>query len=197
MNICVFCSSSNAVEKSYFNEATRLGERLSSGGHHLVYGGSNVGLMHEIALTVKKAGSKVTGVIPVRIHDKGLGAEIADELIITKDMSERKQTMADRSDAFIALPGGFGTLEEILEVITLKQLQYHNKPIVFINTNGFYDKLVGFFEVLYESYFAKPDYRDYYYMAADAEDALSYIENYTAPDFKDKWYWVGSEEFKK
>jgi cytokinin riboside 5'-monophosphate phosphoribohydrolase len=197
MNICVFCSSSNAVDTAFFKQARQLGEIIGAKGHKLVFGGSNVGLMHELASAVKDAGGKVLGVIPERIKDKGLASEISDELIVSTDMSERKKIMADRSDAFIALPGGFGTLEEILEVITLKQLQYHNKPVVFINTNGFYDKLMEFFEVFYKNYFAKPDYREYYKLADSVQEAVSYLQEYKAPDFKDKWYWVGSEEFRK
>jgi uncharacterized protein (TIGR00730 family) len=103
--------------------------------------------------------------------------------------------MASLSDAFIAMPGGFGTLEEILEIITLKQLQVHSKAVVFLNTNGFYDKLMEFFEVFYQNYFAKTDYRNYYYLAKTPHEAIAYIESYQAPDFRDKWYWVGKEEF--
>ena len=195
MDICVFCSSSNALDPVYFSEAKALGQLMSQHRHDLVYGGSNVGLMNELANTIRSHGGKVTGVIPELIRDKGLAHSTLHELIVTPDMAERKKTMANLADAFIAMPGGFGTLEEILEVITLKQLQVHNKPIVFLNTNSFYDKLMQFFEVFYQNYFAKDDYRDYYFLASTPLHALSYIENYEAPDFKDKWYWVGKDEF--
>ena len=195
MNVCVFCSSSDALDPGFFQSAKALGQLMAEKKHDLVYGGSNVGLMNELANTLRDANRSVTGVIPELIRDKGLAHTTLDKLIVTPDMSERKKTMAQLADAFIALPGGFGTLEEILEVITLKQLQVHNKPIVFLNTYDFYDKLIDFFEVFYKNYFAKEDYREYYYLAATPEEAIHYIENYTAPDFKDKWYWVGKEEF--
>jgi hypothetical protein len=195
MNICVFCSSSDALDQGYFQEAKTLGNLMAQHKHNLVYGGSNVGLMNELANTIREQGGKVTGVIPELIRDKGLAHINIDDLIVTHDMAERKKTMASLSDAFIAMPGGFGTLEEILEIVTLKQLQVHNKPVVFLNTNGFYDKLMEFFEHFYLNYFAKTEYREYYHLAATPDEAISYIENYQPPDFKDKWYWVGKEEF--
>jgi cytokinin riboside 5'-monophosphate phosphoribohydrolase len=197
MNICVFCSSSNAVEQVYFEQAALLGRELAMQGHHLVYGGSNVGLMRELARSVKQYGGKVTGIIPERIHEKGLACELADEIIITRDMSERKQKMAGMADAFVALPGGFGTLEEILEMITLKQLQYHNKPIVFVNSNGFYNHLFQLFEQFYREFFAKNDYRTYYHVVESSGEVLPYVLDYTAPDFRDKWYWVDAKDFGK
>ncbi|MEA3444796.1 MAG: TIGR00730 family Rossman fold protein [Bacteroidota bacterium] len=197
MNICVFCSSSDALDLKYFETARELGNLMVQNQHDLIYGGSNVGLMNELANAIKSRGRKVTGVIPRLIHDKGLAHNNIDNLIVTPDMADRKKKMAQLSDAFIAMPGGFGTLEEILEIITLKQLQVHSKPVVFLNTNGFYNKLMEFFELFYQNYFAKTDYREYYFMANTPEEAIEYIENYNAPDFKDKWYWVGSEEFRK
>jgi uncharacterized protein (TIGR00730 family) len=197
MNICVFCSSSNAIDRSYFREAVDLGKDMALHGHHLVYGGSNVGLMREIAQSVRQHGGRVTGIIPERIFEKGLGCELADELIITPSMSVRKQKMAELADAFVALPGGFGTLEEILEVITLKQLQFHNKPVVFVNTGGFYNALFQLFEQFYAGYFAKKEYQAYYYVAGSAEEVIPYLTEYQAPDFKDKWYWVNARDFGK
>ncbi len=146
MNICVFCSSSNALDTFYFEEAYELGKRIAENGHRLVYGGANVGLMHHVADTVLKFKGTALGIIPQKIFDRNLGANYIDELVITNTMDERKAIMRDRSDAFIALPGGFGTLEEILEVLTLKQLDYHRKPIVFVNTHGFYNDLFAQFE---------------------------------------------------
>ena len=197
MNICVFCSSSNALDSKFFKEAIDLGTLLSEHKHNLVYGGANVGLMNEIAETMLKHGSHITGVIPEVINNKGLAFKDAHELIITKDLSERKMKMMNLSDAFIALPGGFGTLEEILEVVTLKQLQVHNKPIIFLNTDNFYSKLFSFFETIYDNYFAKKEYKSYYYLAETPDEIVEYLNNYSPPDFKDKWYNVRSEEFRK
>ncbi|GAB7086863.1 TIGR00730 family Rossman fold protein [Marinifilum fragile] len=175
------------MDKAYFNEATELGRLIGTNHHGLVYGGTNVGLMNEVAQSVKISGGKVLGVIPKLINDYGISADFLDELIITPDMAERKKLLRDKSDAFIALPGGFGTLEEILEVITLKQLGYHNKPIVFINTNDFYGNLKAQFELSYQEKFAKPEYSKLFYFAANYKDAISYIENYKQEVREIKW----------
>ena len=111
-------------------------------------------------------------------------------MIITQTMDERKSLMREKSDAFIALPGGFGTLEEILEVITLRQLSYHHKPIVFINTNNFFNYLFKQFEVSYHEMFAKEIYRELYFVAQTAGEALEYIENYTPVELDSKWFVV-------
>lgn len=195
-NVCIYCSSSNAIDQHYFALAEELGTALAQSGFNLVYGGSNVGLMHELATTMLNLGAHVTGVIPQRIFDKGLGYESVQELIVTPDMSSRKQKMMELSDAFITLPGGFGTLEEFFETLTLKQLQYHNKPIILINHQHFFDPLFKVFDQLFDSKFAKPDYKSYFYSAGSVQDTLTYLKTYTPPDFKDKWYWVGSDQFK-
>lgn len=187
MNICVFCSSSNSVGENFFKEARNLGKAIGESKNNLVYGGTNVGLMNEVAVAVNAAGGKVIGVVPKLIEQYGIAADFLDELIITPDMAERKKLLRDRSDAFIALPGGFGTLEEILEVITLKQLGYHNLPIVFINTNGFYDYLKDQFETAYQENFAKPDYRELYRFEDNYKDALASIKNYKQNQLKTKW----------
>lgn len=195
-NICIYCSSSNAIDRHHFEVATALGTALAESGYNLVYGGSNVGLMHELATTMLKLGAHVTGVIPERIYEKGLGYESIQELIVTPDMSSRKQKMMELSDAFITLPGGFGTLEEFFETLTLKQLQYHNKPIILFNHQQFYDPLLQVFDQLFDAKFAKPDYKSYFYSAGSIQETLAYLKSYSPPDFKDKWYWVGSDQFK-
>jgi cytokinin riboside 5'-monophosphate phosphoribohydrolase len=190
MKICVFCSSSNAVDDVYFDAATELGNLIGQQNHSLVYGGANVGLMEQVASTVKNARAKIIGVIPQKIHERNLSSNHPDELIITETMNERKRTMHHISDAFIALPGGFGTLEEILEVITLKQLDYHQKPIVFINTNGFYNQLFKQFEVSYAEGFAKDNYRRLFQVVETAWEAINYIEQYKHEDLGTKWFNV-------
>jgi len=129
----------------------------------------------------------VIGVIPELIKSKGIASDYADELIITTDMKERKEVIRDRSDAFIALPGSFGTLEEIMEVITLKQLGYHYKAIVFVDVDGFYSALKAQFEMQYQENFANESFRQMYVFVDNAEDALDYINNYTAVDQVAKW----------
>ena len=191
MKICVYLSSSEVVDDIYFIETESLGKLIAEHNHELIYGGANVGLMRVLAESVKQAGAFVHGVIPQRIHDKGLGFTSADTLKITETMHERKSYMESISDAFIALPGGFGTMEELVETITLKQLGYHNKPIVIINTNGFYDKLIDFMEHIYASKFAKEDYRALYRFANDSIEAIQYIENYQPDEtIITKWFYI-------
>lgn len=185
--ICVFCSSINTVDESYFLAAAELGKMLAERQWGLVYGGSDVGLMGAVARSVHVHGGTVIGIIPQTIHARGIAYETADELLITRDLRERKAAMETRSDAFIALPGGFGTLEEIIEVLTLKQLQTHSKPIIFLNINGFYNPLLALFEHFYELQFAKPSAKDLYFVAEDVPSAIAYIETYQAPFVENKW----------
>ncbi len=194
-SICVFSASSSAVAPAYFALAEELGAALAARGHVLVYGGTNIGMMGATARAMQQHGGKVVGVIPAFIAKRGFAYEHADELIITNDMRQRKATMEARSDGFLALPGGFGTLEEVLEVITLKQLQQHSKPVVFLNHKGFYDPLAGVFEHMYELGFAKPAYRLMYHFADEVAPALDYFEQYqpgALPELPSKWTAAGS-----
>jgi uncharacterized protein (TIGR00730 family) len=133
-------------------------------------------------------GGYVVGVIPELLRKPGIAYEQADELIVTADMRERKAVMESRADAFIALPGGFGTLEEMLEIITLKQLNVHDKAIVFLNAGGFYDGLNEVFEHILEHKFAKQHYRGLYHFSPRVSDALDYIQSYTPPALEEKWF---------
>ncbi|MBW6477930.1 MAG: TIGR00730 family Rossman fold protein [Bacteroidales bacterium] len=186
-NICVFCSSSNHVAEHFFHDAANLGRYIASKGWSLVYGGTNIGLMGHIADSVLKENSHVIGVIPRHIQSKGIEHRQCTELILTDDMSERKMTMIARSDAFVALPGGFGTLEEIMEVITLKQLHLHDKPIIFLNTRNFYDHLQRFFDHIFSGNFTANKFRELYYIAPDVDSLAGYLENYQRPKLTDKW----------
>jgi uncharacterized protein (TIGR00730 family) len=190
MNICVFSSSSNAIKDIYFKEAEKLGTLIARANHTLINGGANVGLMEAVTIAAKKAGAKTIGIIPERLINRSLASENSHEVVVTPDMQERKSKMRELSDAFIALPGGFGTLEEILEVITLRQLAYHTKPIVFINTNNFFDFLFKQFEVTYREMFAKELYRNLYFIAESAEEAMNHIATYTPVEFDSKWFEV-------
>lgn len=193
MNICVFCSSSNAVDDVYFSEADQLAKLIINGRHNLIYGGANVGLMDALAVKVLMGNRDVIGIIPQKIFDKELAAKHVSELIVTDTMDKRKSLMRDKSDAFIALPGGFGTLEEILEVLTLKQLDYHRKPVIFINTNGFFDDLFNQFEKSYDEMFARENYRKMYYVANSAAEAFDYLNGYAHIDLGTKWFDVPSK----
>ncbi len=190
MKICVFSSSSNAISEIYFREAEKLGILIGEGGHTLINGGANVGLMESITIAAKNAGAKTIGIIPERLNGFSLASANSHEIIVTKDMQERKEKMREISDAFLAMPGGFGTLEEILEVITLRQLSYHSKPVVFLNTNNFYKYLFKQFEESFSEMFAKEIYRDLYFIAKTPEEAINYIINYQPFELDRKWFVV-------
>jgi len=190
MNICVFSSSSNAIADVYVNEAIHLARLIGQSNFCLINGGSNVGLMEVITREAGNNGAKTIGVIPVKLRDFNLASVHAHEIIVSGDMMERKAKMRELAEAFIALAGGFGTLEEILEVITLKQLGYHDKAIVFINTNNFYDDLFRQFEKSYAEKFAKESYRKLYHIAENAEDAMNYLSQYKPEETVNKWFEV-------
>lgn len=187
-NICVFCSSSDRVDGVYADAAQGLGEAIAAEKGTLIFGGCRVGLMGHVARAAKDNGAKVIGVIPQQIFDKGITFDSADELIVTKDLRERKAILDNLSDVVVALPGGFGTLEEILETITLKSLQFHNKPVIFLNTLKFYDRLLNFFEVLFEQNFAKAKYHELFHVADTVPAAFQYLKTYQPKDFGPKWF---------
>lgn len=178
MNIAVFCASAEPIEPIYFDAAQKLGEEIACRSWNLIYGGTNCGLMQKVAEATLSGGGKVLGIIPRCIADKGVGAQNLTELIIAEDMKERKQLMRDRADAFIALPGGWGTLEEITEVITLKQLGIHDKPVVFVNTGGFYDSFYIFLEQASLKGFISSAYEGLYSIVNSGEEALAFISRY-------------------
>jgi len=174
-SVCVYCSSSMRVSEQYQKTAGDLGRHIAKSGYSLVYGGGNLGLMGEVAVSSKSAGGHVTGIIIKKFYDKGLAFKDADRMIVVKTMDSRKRIMRELSDAFIALPGGFGTLDELLEIISLKQLHFHNKPVVIVNTNNFFDKLVQWIEKAVEEGFIKLEYKNLYYVAESISDCIEYI----------------------
>lgn len=182
-NVCVFASSSDKVVEVYFEQARALGQYLAEADFDLVYGGSSLGLMWACAGTAKKYGAKIYGVMPERLHNMGVYTEECVELTVTPCMRTRKAKMDEISEAIIALPGGFGTLEELSEMIVQKQLGYNSKPVVILNINGFYDKLIEFFNVIISENFGKGSNREIYYVADSAKDAVEYLKNYK-PDLK-------------
>lgn len=154
-SLCVYCGSSTGNSPLFTEAARELGSLMSRRGIGLVYGGGNVGLMGVIADEVLKCGGTVTGVIPHALLRKEVGHHGLTQLHVVKDMHERKAMMAALADGFIALPGGFGTLEELFEALTWSQLGLHNKPIGLLNVDGFYDRLVGFVQDLTTQGFLK------------------------------------------
>ncbi len=185
--ICVFASSSNSIDEVYFQAAKKLGKLIAKNDFDLVYGAGSVGTMFSVATEAKKNGAKIYGVIPEKLTNVGVDWKDCDEYIVTKCMASRKKKMRELSDAFVAIPGGFGTLEEITEVITLKQLGYHSKPVIFLNTNNFYSNLLEQFEAFYIQNFAREQNKNLYYIAETPEDALKYIKQYNAKDLAAKW----------
>jgi cytokinin riboside 5'-monophosphate phosphoribohydrolase len=186
--ICVYSSSSDAVDNGFVAAARELGALIGQRRYTLIFGAGRIGLMGQVAGSVQEHGGRVIGVIPQYLNQFGITYEKSDELIVTADMRERKAVMEKQADAFIALPGGFGTLEEILEVITLKQLQLHRKPIIFLNTLRFYDHLLQQFQHLFQESFAKKSLQKAYAVVDNARQAMDYIETYEPPELQQKWF---------
>ena len=177
-SICVFASSSDNIEEIYFKEAQNLGELLAKNSYNIIYGGSNLGLMGAVTYSASKNGALVTGVMPEKLHSLGISQGPCQNFIITKGMRERKAKMDELSQGIIALPGGFGTLEELFEMIVQKQLGYNNKPIVLLNTNNYYDNLMKFFDNVLNQNFAPKESDMLYFVAQTSNEAIEYINNY-------------------
>ena len=144
LSICVYCGSRPGAQVQYVESAQRLGRLIGERGWRLVYGGGKVGLMGTVADAVLAAGGEVVGIIPETLMRREVGHRGLTELHVVQTMHQRKQMMAERADAFVALPGGIGTLEELFEVWTWRQLGYHDQPIGLLNAQGYYDKLLAF-----------------------------------------------------
>ncbi|MGV7221154.1 MAG: TIGR00730 family Rossman fold protein [Nitrospinales bacterium] len=185
--ICVFCASSNSVDPEYIEEAFNLGYMMGQDGIDLVYGGASIGLMGSVARGVHKGGGKVVGVLPEFFKKKDIEYSDADELIVVKDMRERKAVMDQRSDGFIVLPGGVGTLEEALEILSMIQLRLTQKPLVFVNTNNFYNGLIDHLKMTVEAKFAKEETLKMFEVVPDPQSALEYLKNFTPPELHNKW----------
>jgi uncharacterized protein (TIGR00730 family) len=158
--LCVYCGSSAAVDRQYREAASELGGRLAAAGIGLVYGGGRVGLMGLLADAALAAGGVVTGVIPSRLRDAELAHEGATELVVVDSMHERKRLMAERADAFAILPGGVGTLDEMFEILSWKQLQLHEKPIFVVDIGGYWAPLHALLDHIVAQGFARPQTRD-------------------------------------
>ena len=176
-NICVYCSSSPQIDDGFPPVAQTLGAGIAARNHTLVYGGGTSGLMGVVARAAREGGSPVVGVIPDKLKSiEGVARHTADELIVTDTMSERKRIMYLRADAFVVLPGGFGTLEEFLEVLTLRQLAYHERPVVVVNHDGFFDPLLGFFDQLYAQNFSRTPHEELVFVTDTPDGALQYLD---------------------
>jgi uncharacterized protein (TIGR00730 family) len=179
--LTVYCASSKHAPQLYFAVASELGGLIAQRGHTLVYGGGNIGLMDALAKAALAHGGRVKGVILSNFIDRGY-ANSGHEMHSVNDMRSRKRGLDEFGDAYIALPGGFGTLEEILEIVSFKQLGFHHKPIVFVNTNGYFDHLLAQFERGFAEAFIHERFRDLYAAVATPQEALDFIEAVTSPE---------------
>ena len=184
--LTVFCGSSFGTDEIYEKQAYRLGQILADRKIGLVYGGASVGLMGAVANGCLSNRGEVTGVLPRFIKDKGIAHKNLTELILVDTMHERKTKMDELSDGVIALPGGFGTLEEFFEVLTWGQLGLHRKPVGILNINGFYDPLKDLTKKMVEKGFLKEANRKMLLISDDIENLLDQMENYV-PLNVDKW----------
>ena len=187
--LCVFCGSSFGVNPAYVKAAIDLGNAIAKRNICLVYGGARVGLIGEIASTVIRAKGEVIGVIPKDLVDKEVAHSNLSDLRIVGSMHERKSLMAELSDGFIALPGGFGTLEEIFEAITWAQLSFHDKPCGLLNINGYYDDLIKFLDHSLEENFIVPEHRAMIIVDDDPDSLLDKFSKYEPPII-DKAKWI-------
>ena len=173
--VTVYCSSSRHVDGIYTRAAHDLGSAIASQNWILVYGGNHIGCMGVLADAARAAGGRVTGITPQLLIDDGIADEQCDELVVTSGMRERKEIMEQRGDAFVTLPGGLGTFEEVFEIIVARMLGYHSKPIVLLNVNGYYAPLLAMIEHGIEQRFIKPKARDAYFVASDVPQTIEYL----------------------
>jgi uncharacterized protein (TIGR00730 family) len=186
--LCVYCASSDRLDPKYYAAAAELGRELVTRGWGLVYGGGKTGMMGAIARAVTQSGGRVVGVIPEFMKARELAYDEADELVTVLTMRERKLLMETRADAFVALPGGWGTLEEILEILTLRQLDVVRKPCVFLNQDGFYDPLLRLFDTMLAEKFFKPSNMDLFRSAANVAEVFAQIEAAAVAKPEAKWF---------
>ncbi|KAK9690644.1 hypothetical protein RND81_09G142900 [Saponaria officinalis] len=176
--VCVFCGSSSGNRDSYKQAAIELGQELVTKGLGLVYGGGSIGLMGLVSQTVHHGGGHVMGIIPKTLMGKELTGESIGEVKAVANMHQRKAEMALHSDCFIALPGGYGTLEELLEVITWAQLGIHDKPVGLLNVDGYYNSLLTFIDKAVEDGFVNPSQRNIFVSAPSAKELVRKLEEY-------------------
>ena len=187
-NVCVFCASSANIDKRYLDDARELGRLLAEGGWRCVNGGGAVGLMGAVTDGALDAGGEVTGVIPKFMVDNGWCYDRLEDVIITADMHQRKQMMSEMADAVIAMPGGVGTFEELLETLTWRQLGLVKVPVVILNTLGYYDALLAMLQHAINEGFMKDSHAALWQVAATPAEAISLLENTSPVEFESKYF---------
>lgn len=185
-NICVFGASSNRIDGAYLRDAFETGRLIAENGFGLVFGAGDSGLMGQAARGAHSAGGRIIGVIPEKLNKKGVYYEDCTERIETPTMHERKARMEALSMGFIALAGGFGTIEEFMEVLTLKQLSYIDPALVLLNTRGYFDPLIAQLKRCFEEGFAHRGFEGLYRVANTPEEAVAYCAGYEGAGFPDK-----------
>lgn len=186
-HVCVFCGSQFGANPAYAAAARDLGRDLARRGHGLVYGGGRVGLMGEVATATLAAGGRVVGVIPHALSGKEIALAEATELIVVETMHQRKALMADRADCFAALPGGFGTCDELFEILTWAQLGIHRKPVGLLNTNGFFTPLLGWLDHITAEGLLKRKHRELLLVADTPGELLDRLESWQPAEPVAKW----------
>ena len=178
-NITVYCASSRLVTDEYIRDTEKLGRLLGERKIHIINGAGNIGLMRVLADSVLSSGGTVTGVIPQFMVDKGLLHANLTSVIQTETMHERKKIMADMSDAVVALPGGYGSMEELLEIITWRQLGLYHNPIIILNTNDFYNPLLEMFSRAINEKFIREEHARLWNVASTPEEVMELFEHFT------------------
>lgn len=177
MNICLYGASSSAIAKAYVNPTEELGAKIAERGHTLIYGGGAAGLMGAAARGAYSRGGEIIGVVPSFLNVDGILFDNCTELIFTETMRERKALMEQKSDAFIMTPGGVGTFDEFFEILTLKQLGRHSKPIAVFNINGYFDSLIAQLENAVHKQFMNPEIFELFISTDRADRLIDYLEN--------------------
>lgn len=176
MNICLYGASSNAIAKSYINPTEELGAKIAERGHTLIYGGGAAGLMGAAARGAYSCWGKIIGIVPSFLNVDGILFDKCDEMIFTETMRERKQLMEEKANAFIVTPGGVGTFDEFFEILTLKQLGRHSKPIAVFNINGYFDSLIEQLKNAVHKQFMSPESFELCMFTDNADKLINYIE---------------------
>lgn len=175
MKLCIFCSANQKIDPDFFEDARRLGEWAARNGHAIVFGGHDAGLMHKVSKAAKEAGGMVIGVVPRKIEEMGRLSPYLDVHIPTENLTDRKDLMMAQSDAFIVLPGGIGTLDELFTVVAAATLDYHHKPVVLYNQKGFWDALVALLDDLAAKGMMRKDWHTYINTATTVEEVAAVL----------------------
>ena len=189
-SVCVYCGSSNRVDPKFLDAATELGRLLGEAGLRLIFGGGRVGLMGRVADGVLAAGGSVVGIIPRHLHDREVAHPGVSELLVVDTMHERKQLMAEQADAFVVLPGGYGTLDEMFEIITWRQLGLHDKPLVLADLFGYWAPLAELLDTIIDTGFAQPECRQLYRTVTSVAEILPALGEAQPPRLAVETKWM-------